>query len=108
MTKGPTSDVRLSYLLHSNRSLHARIYTDLLQRIRHYQRIHDSAQHTSIISLNTIHARFCCRLTPPKVSASDNQSNLNSQIMNFFDFFRHLLNSLNINTNAFFTGKSFT
>jgi hypothetical protein len=52
-----------------------------LKRVLKSQRVHHCAQHPDVIALSGVHAFHCAGTTAPKVSATNDDRNINTKVL---------------------------
>jgi hypothetical protein len=85
MADGAAPDVRLGDLVHRDRAHHPGRDPDVLERVLERQAVHDRGKHPDVVARRPIHTAGCGSEAPKDVAASDHDSDLDAETMDFGD-----------------------
>jgi hypothetical protein len=103
------TNVRLCDLWHFNSRHHSRILTNALECILQRKTIHDGGKHSHEVGLCLVHTLTSTFHAAPKVTATNNNSNVNTKLfMHFVQLGCYLMQDVGVETKTCGLGKSFT
>ena len=84
------------------------IHISTMQGITHGQTVHHGCQHTHVVAHHAVHARFGKTGTTEQVAATDDQTDLNTQLNQLLDLLGHPIQHRRINAETLGALQGFT